>query len=63
MNASDLWDRFAPDADPKQLEQLPTGDLAVQIADLRADERDFIPLTSWAIAVELQRFAREQINA
>ena len=58
-----LWDLFAPEADPALVAEMPTGRLAIQVADLRVDERDEIPLTSWAIAEELQRFARGFPNA
>lgn len=61
--ASYLWDKFAPEADPEKLAQMPTGDLAIQIADLRVDERDEIPITSWMIAEELKYYARGFPNA
>lgn len=57
MTASDLWDRFAPEADPVKMAQMNIYAIAVQVHDLRVNEPDNIDMTDRHIAWELWGFA------
>lgn len=57
MSADELWDRFAPDADPVQLAQMSIDAIVTQVHELRKQEPDQIGLTDRYIAWELRDFA------
>ncbi len=60
--ASDLWDRFAPEADPAQLAMMSVQDVSEQVNELRGSEGDTLQMTDARIASTLILYAHDMIQ-
>ncbi len=62
ISASDLWDRFAPEADPAQLAMMSVQDVSEQVNELRGSEGDTLQMTDARIASTLILYAQDMIQ-
>ncbi len=62
ISASDLWDRFAPEADPAQLAMMSVQDVSEQVNELRGSEGDTLQMADARIASTLILYAQDMIQ-